>query len=140
MDFSLFISFDGECKEAVAFYAKIFKSEVQGMMTFGQMPPDPSYTVPETDKNKIMYSNVPICGCNIMFCDTPTGVPLVKGNNMSPTIGSKDMDEIRRLFNELKEGGTVEMELQATFWSDLFGMVTDKFGIAWQISHDSGKY
>jgi len=32
------------------------------------------------------------------------------------------------------------MELQKTFWSDLYGMVTDKFGITWNISHDSGRY
>lgn len=140
MDFSLFISFDGDCKDAVEFYAKVFRSEVQGLMTFGQMPPDPSFTVPEEDKNKVMYSSMSIGGCTIMFCDTPTGMPFIKGNNMSPTIGSKDMDEIRRLFHALKEGGTVEMELQQTFWSDLFGVVTDQFGIGWQISHDSGKY
>lgn len=140
MAFSLFINFAGECKEAMAFYAKVFKSKVEGLMTYAQMPPDPDFTVPESDKDKVMYANVMIYGCNVMFCDMPTDVPLIKGNNISPTIGTKDMDDLRRMFDALKAGGTVEMELQETFWSDLFGMVTDKFGITWQLSHDSGRY
>lgn len=138
MSFSLFINFDGECRQAVEFYAKVFKSEVMGLMGYDQMPPDPSYTIPEEDKSKVMYACVPICGCNVMFCDLPAEMPLVKGNNISPTISPDSMDEVRRIFNELKEGGTVDMELAKTFWSDLYGMVTDKFGVIWQISHDSG--
>lgn len=140
MSFDLFINFDGECREAVEFYAKTFKSEVQDLMTYSQMPPDPDYTIPEEDKNRVMYSCVPIFGCNVMFCDNPSGMQLIKGNNLSPTIGTKDIEEIKRLYSELSEGGEVGMELQKTFWSDLYGMVTDKYGIIWQLSHDSGKY
>jgi PhnB protein len=29
------------------------------------------------------------------------------------------------------------MELQQTFWSKLYGMVQDKFGIIWQISMEN---
>lgn len=137
MSLELFINFDGECREAVDFYAKVFQSEVQGLMTYDQMPPEPDFTVPEEDKKRVMYSCVPICGSNVMFCDNPTGMPLMKGNNLSPTIVTKDMEEIRRLYGALLEGGEIGMELQKTFWSDLYGMVTDKYGILWQFSHES---
>jgi PhnB protein len=136
--FSLFISFNGECREAVKFYAKVFKSEVLDLMTYSQMPPDPNYTVPEEDKEKIMFCRIPIFGRCVMFGDFTTEMPFYKGNNFCPTLGTDNMEEIRRLFGELKEAGKVEMELQKTFWSDLFGMVTDKYGITWQLSHDSG--
>ena len=33
-----------------------------------------------------------------------------------------------------KEGGPVNMELGKTFFSEPFGMVTDKFGITWQLT------
>lgn len=140
MSFDVFFNFDGDCREAMAFYAKAFKSEVQNLMTYSDTPPDVGYPVAEADKNKIMYGCVPIYGCNVMFMDMPSGEPLIKGNNISPTIGIKDVDEIRTLFDALKEGGEVGMELQKTFFSDLYGMVTDKFGITWQLLHDSGKY
>lgn len=34
----------------------------------------------------------------------------------------------------LKENGHIEMELQETFWSPLYGNVTDKYGVQWQLS------
>ncbi len=135
MNFSLFINFGGNCKEALDFYAKVFNSEVQDLMLYGAMPPDPSFIIPDEDKGKVMYANVPIFGSNIMFCDMPAGMPLIVGNNISPTLGTEDTDEIRRIFSQLSEGGAVDMELQKTFWSELYGMVTDKFGITWQLSH-----
>ena len=49
------------------------------------------------------------------------------------------MDEIKSIFNKLKEGGTVSMELQETFWSKYYGFVVDKFGIGWQVNYDSGE-
>lgn len=139
MSFDLFINFDGECREAITFYAKVFQSEVQHLMTFSEMPPDPNYPISEADKNRVMYSCVPIFGCNVMFCDNPSGMPLIRGNNISPTLSTKSQEEIKRIFHALSENGEIGMELQKTFWSDLYGMVTDQYGIIWQISHDSGK-
>jgi PhnB protein len=134
MTFSIFINFNGECREAAAFYAKVFKSEVQDVMTYGEMPPDPSFPISEGDKDRVMYCCVPIFGCNVMFCDNPSDTPGVKGDTITPTLGTADLDEIRRLYRELQVGGQVEMELGPTFWADLFGTVTDKYGITWQLS------
>lgn len=139
MSFDLFINFDGECREAVDFYAKVFGAEILQIMTYADMPPNPEFPLTEADKKRVMYACVPIFGCNVMFCDNPAGMPLIKGNNLSPTLSTKDMEEVKRLFHALSDGGEVGMELQKTFWSDLYGMVTDKFGIIWQISHDSGR-
>ncbi len=136
--FSLFINFDGNCREAVEFYAKVFQSEVQGLMTYGEMPPDPLYPVSDADKELVVYSTVPIFGCNVMFCDVPSSMPLSKGDNLSPTLGTDDMEEIRRIFSELSQGGEVLMELNKAFWSELYGMVQDKYGVIWQLSHDAG--
>lgn len=140
MTFDVFINFNGNCREAVALYSKVFGEEVQGMMTFGQMPVSPDFPLDEADKDKILFSSIKIGSNTVMFSDVPSGIPLVQGNNISPTIGSKDQNKIRRMFDMMKEdGGTVVMELQQTFWSDLYGTVTDKFGVSWQFSHDSGK-
>lgn len=131
--FDLFLNFDGQCREAVAFYAKAFRSEVVDIMSYGETPPDSGYPIPEADKDKIMYACVPIFGCNVMFMDMPSEMPLIKGNNIQPTISVADKDEVTRVFTALSEGGTVDAPLEKTFFSDLYGMVTDKFGIIWQI-------
>jgi PhnB protein len=133
--FEVFINFDGDCREAVTFYAKVLKSEVANLMTYADAPPTPGYTVPEADRDRIMYAGVPFGEIVLMFSDVPTGSEFVKGNNICPTVSLDDKEEITRLFNELKEGGEVFMPLEQTFFSELFGSVRDKFGIIWQISY-----
>ena len=133
MKLELFINFNGNCREAVDFYAKVFKSEVKNLMTYGQAPPNPSSALNEADKDRIMYADVQIGGLTVMFMDMPSDGPPAAGNNITPTISVEDKDEVRRLFTELKDGGEVYMELQQAFFSELYGMVKDKFGVIWQI-------
>lgn len=133
MQFNVFINFDGNCRKAVEFYAKAFNSEVKNLMTYGEAPPEDGMSMPEADKNKVMYADIQIGGLNVMFMDMPTGMPLTIGNNVQPTISTSDKDEVKRIFEALKEGGQVNAELEKTFFSDLYGMITDKFGVIWQI-------
>ena len=58
---------------------------------------------------------------------------------MTLVIFSDDLDEIKILYYKLKDGGTVEMELQETFWSKAYGSLTDKFGVGWQLNYDDGR-
>jgi len=129
----LFINFDGNCREAVEFYAKVFKSSVNNLMTYGEAPPDPNYPVAEADKDRVIYAGVPMGNIVVMFSDVPAGSEFIKGNNISPTVSVDDKDEVTRIFNELAAEGEVYMPLGQTFFSELFGMVKDKFGVIWQI-------
>ena len=131
----MFICFDGDCREAVEFYAKVFKTEVQNLMTYADAPPDPNYATPEVDRNRVMYAGLKLGGITVMFSDYPAGSEFIKGNNVTPTYSVDDKDEVTRIFNELKEGGEVQMELGQVFFSELYGMVKDKFGVIWQILH-----
>lgn len=137
MAIDVYINFNGNCREAVEYYAEVFGTEKPQIMTFGETPPDPNFTLPEEAKNLVMHTRLNISGSNVMFSDTFPGMPFVAGNNISLAFHSKDMDEIKSLFHKLKEGGKVGMELQETFWSNLYGSVTDKFGIEWQFNHNS---
>ncbi len=136
MKLDMFINFDGNCREAAAFYAKVFHSEVQDLMTYSESPPDPSYTVPEADRDKIMYVGIPMGNMVLMCMDMPSDSPLAVGNNINPTIGVEEKDEATRIFNELKAGGKVYMEMQTTFFCEWYGMVEDKFGVIWHVMHN----
>jgi PhnB protein len=133
MKLELFINFNGNCREAVKFYAKVFKSEVSNLMTYAQAPFDPNCPISKSDKDKICYAGVRIGDLTVMFCDMPACSPIVMGNNINPTVSMGDKEEVKRVFDELKDGGEVFMELQQTFFSELYGMVKDKFGVIWQI-------
>lgn len=134
-----YINFAGNCREAVEFYSNVFGVQPRGTMTFGEMPPDPDRPMPEEAKKLIMHSELPIGGDTLMFSDTFPGMPLTVGNNISLTLVSTNRDDIVKAYNGLKEGGRVTMELQQTFWTPLYAMVTDKFGIPWQLSLDTGE-
>ncbi|MCL2064590.1 MAG: VOC family protein [Candidatus Cloacimonetes bacterium] len=133
MRLEMFFYFDGNCREAVEFYAKVFKTEVRNLMTYGEAPTDPNNPIAESDINRIVYAGILLDNMTAMFSDLPSSSSFKAGNNISPTISTNDKEEIRRIFSELSEGGEVYFELAPTFFSELFGMVTDKFGIRWQI-------
>jgi PhnB protein len=139
MALSVYLNFDGNCREAVEFYADVFNTEIQEIMTFDQMPEDEDIPIPEAVKDKILHTHLDIKGTMVMFSDCLPGMgpPLTVGNNVSLTVISEDLAEIQRLYDRLREGGSVEMELQETFWSKAYASVTDRFGVPWQLDLDS---
>jgi len=48
-------------------------------------------------------------------------------------IGTDDA-RLRSLFDGLANGGTVRAKLERQFWGDVFGAVTDRHGISWQVN------
>ncbi|GHU70183.1 VOC family protein [Clostridia bacterium] len=134
--FSLFINFNGECREALAYYGGIFQAEATDIMTYSQIPPSDGYSPPESDKDRIMYASLPIFGTNVMFSDSPSDTPTIVGDNIAPTLSTDDKAELTRIFSALKDGGEVYMDLAPTFWSQLYGSVKDKYGVVWQLSHE----
>ena len=129
-----YINFDGNCKEAVEFYSRVFNTEAPQFMLYGDFHEESDFDQDEAAKQLVMHTNLTISGSTVMFSDVPPGMPLIKGNNISLTVVSRDENEIRSAYEKLKDGGSVIMELQETFWSKCYANVTDKFGIAWQLS------
>ncbi|MEH7239146.1 VOC family protein [Bacillus sp. JJ1562] len=139
MSVDVYLVFNGNCREAVEFYAKVFNCETPKIMTFGQSPQSPEYQLPEEAKDLVMHSRLNIDGSNVMFSDNFPGQPYTVGDNVTLALISKNVNDLKSWYEQLKDGGTVVMELQETFWSKLYGQVTDKFGIQWQINYDSGE-
>jgi len=132
MSFDVFLNFDGDCREALSFYAEVFDVEMPThIMTYDQ---NPQGGFGEGNEGRILYASLPIFGCNVMFSDCPTGSPYVKGTNIALTLGTSDETEITRIFNAFADGGNILMPLAKTFFSDYYGMVKDKFSITWQLS------
>jgi PhnB protein len=140
MPVNVYVNFNGNCREAVEFYADVFNTGQPNIMSFGQAPPNPEYPLPESAKDLVMHTELNISGSRVMFSDVFPGMPFIAGNNISLTVVNDNIDDIKSQFNKLKEGGKVGMELQETFWSKCYGNLTDKFGINWQISFDNGEH
>ncbi|MGG1311086.1 MULTISPECIES: VOC family protein [Cohnella] len=140
MAIDVYLNFNGNCREAVEFYAQVFGTDKPKMMTYGEAPANPEYPLPEEAKNLILHTRLNIFGSNVMFSDVFPGMPFVVGNNISLAVVTDNLDELQSAFHKLKEGGKVEMELQETFWSKCYGSLTDKFGVQWQFNLGTGDW
>jgi PhnB protein len=128
-----YLSFNGNCAEAVAFYQKAFNVKAE-IMRYSDAPSGEGYQTPEADKNLVMHAQFEIDGEGIMLCDMPAESPVKIGNNFAVMVEFGSADKARAAFDALKVGGEIHMEIQETFWSKCFGSLTDKFGIGWNIS------
>jgi len=124
---NIYLNFQGNCAEVLDLYANIFQT-APSRTTYGDAPG--GSPVPGWD-DKIMHAEMRIGGTDVMFSDCPPDTPFVLGSNFVMTYGNTDTEELHRVFNALAADGHVIQHLAKTFFSELFGMVTDKFGITW---------
>ena len=70
-----YLSFGGNCREALDFYRSVFGGEYVRIQTFGDGPPDMG--VPDSDRGKIMHATLTVGDGVIMGSDIcpPTSAP-----------------------------------------------------------------
>jgi len=128
-----YLFFGGRCEEAVSFYRTALGAEVEMMMRFSESPePMPEGSLPPGFENKIMHSSFRVGGATVMASDGCGGNANFSGFSLSLSVASPEA--AKKAFAALSAGGKVDMPLDKTFWSPLFGMLTDKFGVAWMVS------
>lgn len=129
-----YLTFDGNCAEAMNFYKEVFGGELR-MQKFGDAPMDS----PADSKDRIMHAHLGNGAFNLLDSDGMPGQAPIQGNNVTLNVGSETKEEQEKYFNKLAEGGKVTMPLQDTFWGANFGMLTDKFGMHWMFNTEHKK-
>jgi PhnB protein len=135
-----YLFFNGSCEKAIEFYRKALGAEVEMIMRFKDSPEKPQPgMVPPGFENKIMHSSFRVGETTIMASD---GCSADKTNfqGFSLALSVATEAEADRAFAALADGGQVRMPLAKTFWSPRFGMVADRFGVAWMVSVPSPDY
>lgn len=137
---NIYLTFDGNCKEAFEFYKSVFGGEFPYVGTFGEMPQhDGMPAINEEMKNRIMHITLPISKETCLMGSDTGGewaTNFKNGNNFSVSVNTDSVEEADRIFNGLSEGGKVTMPMAKTFWESYFGMFTDKFGINWMVNFE----
>lgn len=130
-----YISFKGNCEEAMNFYKEKLGAEVLFMGRYGDSP---MAEQAPGNGDKILHTSIKIGDSVIMACDNvfDGDNPTIVGNNISLAIGSNDIDHAEKTFEAMSDGATIVMPMQETFWAERFGMLTDKFGINWMFNCD----
>jgi PhnB protein len=130
MQMNVHLNFQGNCAEAFEFYKTVFGAQKSFSMNYADAP-SPGAPVPPDWKDKIMHTSIPLGDALLMGCDAPGRPTPIGGFQIS--VLSKDEAEVKRIYDALQAGGSVQMPMAPTFWSPMFGMCTDKFGVAWMI-------
>ncbi len=131
-----YLFFTNTAREALTRYQEILGGELS-IMTYGDLPDGEAPPFEVSDDTVMHAALIFGDGELLMASDDPTGDGAgVKGAALNLTL--TDQEEARRIFEALADGGTVEMPLEATFWSPRFGSCVDRFGVSWMVNVDGG--
>ncbi|WP_409293824.1 VOC family protein [Peribacillus sp. SCS-26] len=128
-----YLVMEGNAAEAIRFYEEALQAKVVAKQTFGDMPEDPAHPLPQEAKNRVLHATLRVGETDFMFSDVFPGQKTHPGDRVTICLTSDSKELSQRFFAALSEGGTVQTELQETFFSPAYGMLTDKFGISFQI-------
>ena len=125
-----YLSFEGRCEEAIEFYKKAIGAQVIMLMRFKDAPPNAGCS-PESAE-KVMHSTLKIGDSMVYASDGRCQSP-AKFSGIALSLGMKDDASAAKAFSALAEGGQITMPLAPTFFATSFGLVVDKFGVAWMV-------
>lgn len=124
-----YLNFRGEAREALETYQRIFGGELTTMPLAGT-----GMELAPGEDEWLMHGDLQTPdGLTIMAADTPSSMPLSSGSSMSVSISGDDAERLRAIWDGLLEGGTLTVPLEQAPWGDVFGMLVDRFGVAWLV-------
>lgn len=122
------LNFRGDAAAALELYAGVFGGEVTAV-TYAQAGAvqDPS------EADQVMWGQVASdAGFAVMAYDVPSRLPYDQGANaVFVSVRGADAGEVTRYWERLVEGATVIQPLAPAGWAELYGMLTDRFGVTW---------
>ncbi|MCY1402220.1 hypothetical protein D3C76_1107310 [compost metagenome] len=134
-----YLSFNGNTREAFAFYEKALGAKIETLMSYADMPASENSGegcggyVPSADS--IMHGCLVLPGGAMLFAgDTPAGMPYEGIKGVMLALQYDTVDKAQSVFHELSQGGQVTMPLAPAFWARTFGMLTDRFGVSWAVN------
>ena len=134
--FEPYLSFDGQCADAMRFYERTLGGKIEMMMKFSEAPP--GACEPGMQGDGIMHASMTLDGFRLMASDNPPGMPYEPMKGITVSLAYESTAEGRKIFDALADGGHVVMPFDRTFWAEGFGMVVDRFGTPWMVNAGHG--
>jgi PhnB protein len=131
-----YLTFGGNCREAMSFYKDILGGELQ-MQTIGESPM--ADKMPADMKDYILHAQLSNGALVLMGSDMVGEHGLQKGNSVSLMLACESEAAIKDCYKKLSTGGEASHPLEDTFWGALFGDLTDKYGNHWLLNFDKNK-
>jgi PhnB protein len=134
MAFHPYLFFGGNCRDAFTRYQEIFGGELT-MLSNTDVPPGEA--PPDAPADLIAHAALIVNGNLLMASDEPTTDSFGPVQGMQVNYSTADVDDAKRVFEALADGGQVTLALGETFFSAAFGMCVDRFGTPWMVSTDA---
>lgn len=128
-----YLMMDGNAKEAIQFYEKSLEAKILFKQTVGEGLENPEYPMSAEEKELVAHSVLRVGETDMFVADQIPGQSIQRGNQITICITTNEMEKSKQLYESLKQEGQVNMQLQETYFSPAYGMVTDKFGVTFQI-------
>ncbi len=132
---SIYLNTVGRTEEQFRFYGEVFGHEPYAIMRMADIPGQPP--LPDDEKDALIHIEVEILGGTILMGTDmlrSMGHDLQQGNNMSINLEPDSIEEGRRLFTALSDGGTEVSPFDKMFWGDYWGSFVDRYGIRWMVN------
>lgn len=133
MPVETYLEFNGRTEEALEFYKQTLGATVNAVLKFKDHPEAMDCgdgTPPPPDK--IMHAHFTVHGTSLMASDGKcSGVADFEGFSLSITVDSTAL--VEQYINALAKDGQLIMPPTKMFFSELFGMAKDKFGVTWMV-------
>ncbi|HNP19416.1 MAG TPA: VOC family protein [Fulvivirga sp.] len=132
MQIHSYLTFNGNCREAMTFYKKCLDGELM-LQTIGESPM--AEKMPRKMKNCIVHSTLTKGDLILMASDMVGDAGLKKGNAISLMLNCTSESEIYDLYEKLSENGSPTHPIETTFWNALFGDLIDQYGNQWLLHY-----
>lgn len=127
-----YITFAGNCKEALAFYEKIFNCTAEMVQPYGDYVPIGVTAPPSNLKDWILHAEMNICDTVFWFADE-IAEPVSKGNMIKLTTKVSTAKDAQKIFDGLSKDAHITLPPTETFYSSFHAGLTDKYGVSWNI-------
>ncbi len=131
MQVSFHLVFGGQCEAAFQFYERALGGKIVDILSYGNSPM--AEQIPPEWRGKIVHATFAV-GVTVLAGADVLPEQYVKPQGFYVLLSVDDTMDAERIFSALAESGEVQMALQKTFWSPRFGVLTDQFGIPWEIN------
>ena len=125
-----YLYFEGRSQEAIDFYKSAVGAQVEVIMLFKEGPPEMQAQLEPGQSDKIMHAAIKVGDTSMLISDGRCGGKAVF-SGVAMTLNADSDADAEKYFAALSKEGQVTMAMSETFFASRFGMLNDKFGVAW---------
>ncbi|MDF2671830.1 MAG: 3-demethylubiquinone-9 3-methyltransferase [Clostridiales bacterium] len=118
------------CKEAIEYYKGIFGGEVKDVQLAD------GKDMFKGHEGKIIHSELVINDDCILYLTDVFGEKQEE-SNISLILLLSSEEEITKLYEALEKKGKVAFPLQKTFWGSFHAVITDCYGVTWNLDYSA---